>query len=87
MQPKSPIEPVSREQLNAIIAAVRRAHGPIGVMVSGLLEADWRKGRRLVMPGNYEMWTMDKKKITIALIAEGGLCVSCGKTEDPDYPI
>ncbi len=38
-------------------------------------------------PGTFEMWTVDKKKITIAVLADGGLCVSCGKTEDPDYPI
>lgn len=81
------LEPVSKEQLASLMAAVSRAHGGVGVLISGLAEADREKGRRPVSPGVYEMWTKDKKKITIAMTQDSGLCVSCSKEPDPDYPI
>jgi hypothetical protein len=82
-----PLEPVSQEQLAALMDAVVRAHGRPGLWISGLEDADREKGRRLVFQGSYEMWTKDKKKITISMTQDGGLCVSCAKTADPNYPI
>lgn len=80
------LEPVSGRQLDALLSAVRRAHGTAGALLSGLMEADGPKGRRKIGENTHEMWTTDKRKITIAVLTDGGLCVSCSKTADPDYP-
>lgn len=82
-----PLEPVSQAQFDSLLAAVTRAHGGIGLVISGLCQADVAKGRRPASPGVYEMWTKERKKITIAMTTDGGLCVSCSKEPDPDYPI
>jgi len=83
----APLEPVTKYQLKVLRSYVLKAHGAAGLMISGLDDVDLAKGRRPASHGVYEMWSTDKKKITIALTGDGGLIVSCSKTEDPEYPI
>lgn len=80
------IEPVTYKQHGAIMRAVEGSHGRIGLLVSGLPEADLTKGRGVLDGDARCLWTKDGRRITIIPSSDGGLAVSCGKEPDPECP-
>lgn len=79
-------EPVTKEQVAAMQRSIERAHGRVGAMLTGLWEVDLTKGRGILEGNTRCLWTQDGRRITIALPADGGLIVSCGKARDPECP-
>lgn len=78
------IEPLTQRMLNGLKAALT----PIQVAVSGLHNVDLAKGRGVLdeTGRRHCMWTMDGRRITVIVEADGGIIVGQSKEEDPEMP-
>lgn len=74
------IEPVTKEQVEALVNAV----GPIAAMISGLYKVDLSRGRGVLKKYKHCLWTDDGRRITVNV--DGGIVASTAKEQDPDLP-